>query len=562
MTMTSGESPSTQILEVNGGGLALLDFDNDGDFDLFVSNGATLKDPEHGPGCRLFENITNPKDGVVRFRDITKQAGVNITRWAFGANVGDFDGDGFDDIHVSCYGPNILLRNTGTGTFEDVTTRAGASGSDQAWSSSAAWGDIDNDGDLDLYVTNYLVFDPANPPPTGKYKGADVLNGPHGLTPQADVLYENLGDGTFRNITDGSGCGTARPSFGLNVVILDVDRDGWQDIIVANDSMPGFLFHNKGQGLGTRDQGAGTASGGADGAANPQPLNPNPSRFEEIGVISGLSANADGGNQAAMGLAFGDVDGNGLPDKFTTVFSSDTNALHMNYNGTTFEDRAQQYGLGMISRPYLGWATAFYDFDHDGDEDLLMFNGHVYPNASMELMDSEYEQTPLLFARAPGGKRFKRVTEQDGGEWLGEKHRSRCAAWGDLDNDGDIDVIVGELNGPIRVLRNDAIDVAKVNDASNWLIVSLRDDRPASRNRRGIGSVIELNAGDTKQTRWLYSGGSFQSSNAPYVHFAVPPAIAASADSKPSLTVTWPDGTKQQINDVALGQHLIVRRTN
>jgi hypothetical protein len=207
----------------------------------------------------------------------------------------------------------------------------------------------------------------------------------------------------------------------------------------------------------------------------------------------------------------------------------------------------------MISRPYLGWATAFYDFDHDGDEDLLAFNGHVYPNATLELMDAEYEQPPLLFARQ--GKRFNRIKPEDGGQWLAQKHRDRAAAWGDLDNDGDIDVIVSELNGPIRVLRNDAVEPSKQGEPANWLIVSLHDDRSGAKNRRGIGSVIELVVGDSKPRRWLYSGGSFQSSNAPYVHFAIPAELTA----KPSLTITWPDGTKQTVNDVAMGQHQSVK---
>jgi hypothetical protein len=522
MEIICGSLPSTEILEVNGGGLGFIDIENDGDFDLFVANGATLDDPESGPGCRLFENL-----GELKFRDVTSTSNIDVHRWATGVAVGDYDGDGLDDIFVACFGQDVLLRNAGGGRFVDAAKSAGII--DDRWSTSAAFGDVDGDGDLDLYVCNYLEFDVNKRPPRAKYKGVEVMAGPHGLKPQHDSLYENRGDGTFIDITPSSGCLPSQAAFGLNVVIIDFDNDGKQDISVANDSMPGFLFHNIG------------------------PTDGHP-RFEEIGVISGIASNMDGANQAAMGLAIADVDGNGFPDKFTTVFSSDTNSLHMNVDGRFFEDRSQQYGLAMISRPYLGWSTGFYDFDHDGDEDLFMVNGHVYPQATMASMDSEYQQTPLLFQR--DGKRFKRVMPEQAGHWLAENHRDRNAVFDDLDADGDVDIIIGELNGPIRVLRNDGTDPS----ASHWLIVELRDGRPGFKNHRGLGSKIELTArsaagNDIKQTRWLFTGGGFQSSGAPQVHFALPAGSAAT-----SLVVTWPDGSKQPIGEIKLGQRLIVKR--
>jgi enediyne biosynthesis protein E4 len=528
-TMTCGKTPATEILEVNGGGMALIDFDNDGDLDLFIANGATLENPQSGPGSKLFENL-----GEFRFQDVTEKSKIDVHRWATGAAVGDYDGDGFDDIYVSCYGPDVLLRNAGDRTFVDATSSAKIS--DDRWGASAAFGDIDNDGDLDLYVTNYLEFDVNRPPPRTTYKNVEVMAGPHGLTPQHDILYENLGDGTFRDITAEANCLPKNPAFGLNVVIIDVDNDGKQDILVANDSMPDFLFHNL-------------------GLVNGRP------RFEEIGNNSGIAANNEGGNQASMGYAIADVDGNGFPDKFTTVFSSDTNSLHMNLNGTLFEDRSPQYGLAMISRQYLGWSTAFYDFDHDGDEDLFMVNGHVYPEATMESMDSEFAQPPLLFARE--GKRFKRVQPGDANSWLGEKHRDRNAVFGDFDGDGDIDIIIGELNGPIRVLRNETISgegKSGANASSNWLIVELHDGRTGAKNRHGYGSKIEVETvaasnAMPKQTRWLYTGGGFQSSGAPYVHFAAPNANEA------TVTVTWPDGFKQRIEKAKPCQRLRIERT-
>ena len=509
--MTCGRLPSTQILEVNGGGLGLLDYDDDGDLDLFVANGATMEDPESGPGSRLYENV-----GGLRFRDVTRAAGIHVRRWAMGVAVGDYDGDGWDDVYLTCYGPNVLLRNTG-GSFVDVTGEAGVG--DPRWGTTSAFGDIDGDGDLDLYAVNYLEIDVGDPPPPSRFQGQQVMAGPHGLVAQADVLYENLGDGTFREITAAAGCLSPPAAYGLGVVILDFDDDGRQDIFVGNDSMANFLFHNLGDG-----------------------------RFEEVGMHSGVATNADGGEQATMGIGIADVDGNGFADVFTTNFSSDTNTLQLNLDGTFFDDRTTQYGLGMMSRPFLGWSCGFYDFDLDADEDLLIFNGHVYPQATMETMDSEYEQPPLLLARTQ--ERFRAVVDSSSGPFLHEPRRDRVAVFGDLDDDGDVDVVVGELNGPIRVLRNDC-------PGGRWLIVELEDRRPSSANRRGLGSRIEVISGARAQRRWIYNGG-FQASNPPAAHFGLP--AAARRDSTLTVEVTWPDGHQQRLSGVEANQRVTVGR--
>jgi hypothetical protein len=512
MVMRSGATPTSQILEVNGGGLGLIDYDDDGDLDLFVANGATLDDPEAGPGSRLYENL-----GGLAFRDVTKQSRIALNRWAMGVAVGDVDGDRRDDLYVTCYGPNVLLRNRGDGTFESIADRSGTA--DESWGTSSAFGDIDGDGDLDLYVVNYLEFDHERPPRPASYKGVRVMAGPHGLTATHDLLYENDGSGAFSVATSRRGCRPTRAAYGLNVAILDLDGDGHQDIFVANDSMPNFYFHNDGAGA-----------------------------FEPSGMSSGLAGNADGSMQASMGIAIADVDGNLRPDVFTTNFSSDTNTLHLNLDGRFFEDRTPAWGLGMVSREYLGWSCGFHDFDHDGDEDLLMFNGHVYPQATRERMDSDYEQEPLLFARE--GERYRRMTSDDPSSWLSQRHRDRCAVFADLDGDGDIDVVVGELNGPVRVLENRA-------DPGTWLIVRLKDARPGQGNHRGLGSRLRLDAGGESRMRWIFSGGGFQSAGAAEAHFVIP-----APDPAATLTVTWPDGAEQVVDAPAFGRVLTVERAN
>ncbi len=504
VVMTSGGRPSTHILEVNGGALALIDYDRDGDLDLFVANGATIDDPANGPGSRLYENL-----GRLRFRDVTAEAGLSfLRRWAMGAAVGDYDGDGWDDIYVTCYGPNVLLRNDG-GRFEDVTERAGVG--DPRWGTSSAFGDLDGDGDLDLYTVNYLDFDVHAPPGRSWFKGVPVMAGPHGLTAQHDVLYENAGDGTFRDVTAASGCRPPAAAYGLGTVILDFDNDGRPDLFVGNDSMPNFMFHNLG-GM----------------------------RFEEVGVYSGIAADADGGEQATMGIAIADVDGNGYPDMFTTNFSSDNNTLQLNLDGTFFDDRTGQYGLGMISRPFLGWSCGFYDFDLDGDEDLLMVNGHVYPQATMETMNSSYEQPPLLFERV--GSRFERAGSAAGG-FLDEAHRDRAAVFDDLDGDGDVDVVIGELNGPLRVLRNDC-------PGGDWLVIEPRDPQASA-----LGCTVQLSAGPLVQRRWIHGGG-YQSSGAPKAHFGVPD----DAPGELTVEIGWPDGSRQRLAAVGRNQTLVVDR--
>jgi hypothetical protein len=510
MTLTSGAGRPSQILEVKGGGVALIDYDDDGDLDVFVPNGATLDAPTRGPGARLFENL-----GGLRFKDVTAASGIAFRGWGMGVAVGDVDGNGFDDIYVAAFGPDALLLNDGHKRFTDGTAAAGLG--DPRWGAAAALADLDADGDLDLYVANYLEFDPAHPPPGATFRGLPVFAGPQRLTPTPDLLYENLGGGRFKDVSQASGIAAAKPSFGLGLAILDFDGDARPDVFVGNDSMPSFLWINRG-GL----------------------------RFEDRALALGLALNGDGEAQATMGIAVGDVNADGRPDVFTTNFADDTNTLRASLpGGAGWEDRTRQYNLGAVSRPFLGWGTAFHDFDLDGDEDLLAFNGHVYPEASPDTMDSTYRQTPLLFERA--GARFERVRPESAGPWLAEVHVDRSAAFGDLDGDGDVDVVVAERGGPIRLLENDGA-------RGPSLAVSLRDRRPGVGNRHGLGSKVVLRQGDAVQTRWIVSGGSFQAVSAPAAYFGL-------AGAGPmTVEVTWPDGTVQKAERTGPGAFAIERR--
>lgn len=524
ITPTSGASPSTVVLEVKGGGLALIDFDGDGDLDLFVPNGATLENPDTGPGARLFRN-----DGGMRFTDVTSTSGITHRSWSFGATAGDVDGDGHEDLYIACFGPDVLLRNRGDGTFEDVTARAGLG--DPAWGTSAAFADIDLDGDLDLYVVNYLDFDPSKPLPPASFKGMAVVAGPRGYAPAHDSIYENRGDGTFIDRSATSGIRAVKPGFGLNLAILDFTGDGKPDIYVGNDSQANNLF-----------------------------VPTEPWQFNDIGLRSGIAVNGEGLEQATMGVAIADVDGNGRPDVFTTNFSSDVNTLHLNLDGRNFDDRTNQFGLGAPSRPLVGWGAGFYDFDHDSDEDLLVVNGHVYPQATKASMDSEYAQRPLLMERK--GARFVPLAEA--GAWKLEPHVDRTAVFADFDLDGDVDCVVAGLHEPLRVLRNDhigsqsgAASTPSDDWLNDWLVVVPRDTRPRVGNRNAVGAEIRVTCGDTTQRRWIVGGGPFQSNVAPEAHFGL-----GSCAGPVDIEVIFADGTVIKKKAVARGTRVVIDRAS
>lgn len=518
--MRCGDMPTREILEVNGGGIGLLDIDGDEDLDVFLAVGATLEDPDGGPGSRLFRN-----DGGLRFTDVTAEAGITLRGWAFGVAVGDVDGDGHDDLYVCRHGPDALLLSNGDGTFRDATTEAGLG--DDGWSTSAAFGDLDDDGDLDLFVVRYLEFDPAAPPPRAEFQGIAVMGGPRGLLPQADRVYENLGDGRFIDRTADWGIDRATAGYGLNLVIVDLDGDGRREVVVGNDSNPNHVW---------------TRTDEPDGRV----------RFEDLGLAGGLATNGDGSPQATMGYAVADVNADGRPDLYSSNFSSDTNTLHASAGDDYHIDATRRYGLGLVSRPLLGWGCWFADWDHDGDEDLLVVNGHVYPEATPSLMDSAWRQPPLLMERR--GDRFLRVEPPAGqpDHWLATPRLDRAAAFGDLDGDGDVDAVVAELNAPVRILESLAADHAP----GTGLVIALRDERTDARNHRGLGAEVLVRGGGLEQRRWIFTGGGFQSSSEPAVH------VTRLRGEPLDIEIRWPDGHRQVQRVDEPATRVVIRRTD
>jgi hypothetical protein len=502
-TTTGGRADAQFIAEVKGGGLALIDIDNDGDQDLVVPNGQVPPGtPAPRPtGIRVFKN-----QGDLRFTDITAQTGIDFDGWGMGVAVGDVDGDGLDDLFISAVGPNQLYRNAGNGTFENITTQAGLQ--HDAFTTAAALGDIDSDGDLDLYVAGYTDIDVHEPPPPSTYRGYPVPAGPRGLDAQPDRLYLNRGDGTFDNVTESSGIGAVEPSYGLGVVILDLDQDQRPEIFVGNDSEPNFLFRNLGGG-----------------------------RFQEIGLDRGIATAGDGSSRATMGIAIADIDHNGLPDFFTTNFAGEPNTLQVNRPGLFFDDVTRRYAIGLVGFAQLGWAATFADFDHDGDEDLLFINGHVYPDATAETMFSDHAQAPILLARH--GDRFRRVDATQSGSWLLEKRCDRSMVTGDLDSDGDLDVISSGLNEPLRVLRNDAGE-------GHWLIVA--PEAP-------LGTTVIVERGEQRWQRTIVSGTGYLSASEPVAHFGL-----GDQDTPVRVTVIWPNNDRFTSDALPVDQRVKVRR--
>lgn len=508
----SGEGTNDFIIDANGNGAAFFDYDNDGDMDVLVTSGSTLKRYDEGgdPVAALYENV----NGV--FRDRTAEARLARRGWASGVCVADYDNDGYSDFYVTAYGPDLLFRNNGDGTFDERAASAGTA--DGRWGTNCAFGDYDRDGDVDLYVANYVAFDKNAIPPRGAehcvYMGTlKVFCGPRGLTGEADVLYSNNGDGTFTDVTVKAGIKDP-DYYGFGVVSSDLDNDGWLDIYVANDSVPNLLFRNNRDGT-----------------------------FEEMGLVSGTALNLFGQAQAGMGVAVGDYDGNGYLDIYVTNFAEDTNTLYRNLGGMSFSDATVESGAASAARPHLGWGTGFADFDNDGWLDLFVANGHVYPGVDGLGEISRYLQPKELYRNLGNGK-FTEISRRLAGD-LATPQPARGAAFGDYDNDGDIDVLVINVNSPPNLYRNDG------GNRRSWIGFRLVG---VSSNRDAIGARVEIEAGGRTQVGEVRSGGSYLSHNDMRVHFGL-----GTAKRVDQVRIRWPNGKTETLNGMDAGQYVTIR---
>ncbi|HEX8163623.1 MAG TPA: CRTAC1 family protein [Pyrinomonadaceae bacterium] len=495
------------IVESMSGGVALFDYDNDGLPDIFFVNSLTVDLVKSGGKTRsaLYRN-----NGDGTFKDVTDRAGVGDVGWGMGAAVGDYNNDGYDDLYVTCLGQNRLFRNNGDGTFMDVTAKAGVG--DPRWSTGAAFVDYDNDGRLDLFVSNYVDFDINHLPEFGKgrscqYKGVAVQCGPRGLPGAGDSLYRNNGDGTFTDVSKKAGVSDPAGYYGLGVVCSDFDDDGLTDIYVANDSTPNFLHHNNGDGT-----------------------------FKEIGFVSGAAVNDNGSEQGSMGVALGDYDHDGRLDLFVTNFADEYNTLYRAVSRNSLADVSYKANVAAVSLPYVGWGTEFFDYDNDGWADLFAANGHVYPQLE------NYRQRKLVHHNNRDGT-FTEVSEQLGAA-LAEKRVGRGVAAGDIDNDGDVDLVVGDLDGPPQLLRNDG------GDANNSILVKTVGVKS---NRDGIGARVRVVSGDLTQVGEVHSGGSYISQGDLRLHFGLEKRTKIDL-----VEVRWPSGAVDKITGAGVNRILTV----
>jgi hypothetical protein len=500
-----GKDTKKYIIETTGTGAAIFDYDNDGWPDIFLVNGTTLEGFSAGqaPTNHLYRNN---HDGT--FSDVTAKAGLNATGWGQGVCVGDYDNDGWEDLYVTYYGKNRLFHNQ-SGVFTEIAEKAGVAGSGKAWGTGCAWVDYDRDGHLDLMIANYVDFDLATAPTPGErpscvWKGVPVMCGPRGLPGAKNILYHSRGDGTFEDVTTKAHIDQTDGHYAFSVSTLDYNDDGWPDIYVACDSTPSILYRNNRDGT-----------------------------FTDVAVVSGAAFNEDGREQAGMGATIGDYNGDGRPDIFKTNFSDDTSTLYRNNGDGTFDDVTSAAGLGLYTK-YLGWGTMFLDVDNDGWPDLLLVNGHVYPEVDKNNLGSNYEEPRILYHNL--GKGTFADISASAGPGINMHASSRGLAVGDLWNDGRISAVITNLNAAPSLLVN------QVRNSNHWIAIRTVGTKS---NRDGIGARISVKAGARTLVDEVRSGSSYNSSSDMRVHFGL-----GSATKVDSIQIRWPSGLLERFDNL------------
>ena len=507
-----GVDSKKYILEATGCGCAFIDYDNDGWMDIFLLSGTRLTGDPPGATNRLYKNN---RDGT--FTDVTEKAGLKETGWASGVCIGDYNNDGFEDIFCTYFGQNHLYRNNGDGTFTDVTKSAGLWNDQPRWGAGCSFVDYNRDGNLDLFVSNYVRFSFEHAPVPGEnvncnWKGVPVECGPRGLPTGRHSLYRNHGDGTFTDVSKEAGIASATESYGMTVVAADFDEDGWTDIFVACDSTPSLLFMNNHDGT-----------------------------FREEGVVRGVALSDDGMEQAGMGVGVGDYDLDGHLDLFKTHFVEDANGLYHNEGKGNFDDVTRSSRLAVETR-YICWGAGIVDLDNDGHPDLFMVTGNVYPEVERKLPQYA-NKTPRALFRNLGNGTFEELGEQ-AGPGVTEPHCSRGCAFGDFDNDGDVDILIANLNEPPSLLRND------LRGKQNWIKVKLEGVKS---NRSAIGARVLVHYGGKVQAQAVLSQSSFYSCNDPRLHFGL------GASNTVDIDVFWPNGLHEKFKAVSANQLVTLR---